>query len=194
MLIPVRRPISGVTLIEVIVTLSVLTLVLALSAPALSRWVNRFALGSSAERLRSALQSARAEAVARNARIRVTLGDASGLPQWQLACVRVNADCPAQLFRQPASGRDPVRWAATDAASAGDLSVIPKAGNLLPGSVDFFPLGDAPQVASGTDIARIDVLIPDDATAGRRVVRIDGGGNVRLCDPELKPPQPGACH
>lgn len=181
---------SGVTLIEMIITLAVLAVVLALSAPSAARWVRQSEIRSSAESLRSVLQRARIEAVSRNARVRATLGDAEGRPQWRLACVRVNASCPAQLNQQAADSHDKIRWGAAT-ASVSDLTVALDAGNLLPGSVDFFPLGDAPQVASEIDIARMDVFFPDDPDAGRLVVRIDSGGNVSLCDSQ--PGATGAC-
>ena len=174
---------SGVTLIEMIITLAVLSIVLALSAPGAARWVRQSEIRSSAESLRSALQRARIEAVSRNARVRVTLGDAEGRPQWQLGCVRVNAACPAQLIQKDADSRDKVRWGAATAAVT-DLSSALDAGSALPGSVDFFPLGDARQVASDIDIARIDVFFLNDANAGRLVVRIDSAGNVSFCDPQ----------
>ena len=172
------------------ITLAVLAIVLALSAPSAARWVRQSEIRSSAESLRSALQRARIEAVSRNARVRVTLGDAEGRPQWQLACVRTNAACPAQLIKKNADSHDKVRWGAATAAVV-DFSAALDAGSSMPGSVDFFPLGDARQVASDIDIARVDVFFLDDADAGHLIVRIDSAGNVSLCDPQAD--AVGAC-
>jgi hypothetical protein len=69
-----------------------------------------------------------------------------------------------------------------------------KAGAALPGTIDFFPLGDAPQVTGGTDIARIDVIHPATKDDERRVLRIDGAGNIRLCNPLRPTDHPEACH
>ena len=77
---------------------------------------------------------------------------------------------------------------------AATVTVALTAGAALPGNLDFFPLGDAPHIATGTDIARIDVLHARDTEVRRLVVRIDGAGNVRICDPMLLLADPGGCH
>lgn len=184
---------SGVTLVEMLITLCILIIVLALGAPATARWVRDSEVRSGAETLRSVLQRTRAEAVSRNARMRVSLGDGQGHPVWVMGCVRINAACPAQLYQHAAEMNGKVRWGAAPSAAAGDVSVALGAGDALPGSVDFYPLGDAPQVAAGTDLARIDVFHAADDQARRLVVSIDGGGNIRLCNPALVSPDPGAC-
>lgn len=189
----VCQRVTGVTLIEMIMTLAVIAIVLALGTPATARWVRQSELRSSAETLRSVLQRTRAEAVSRNARMRVSLGDAQGRPGWAMGCVRVNTGCPAQLVLHAADAQSKVRWGAAKIAVAGNLSVALAAGAALPGSIDFYPFGDAPQVADGTDITRIDLFHVADANVRRLIVSIDGGGNVRICDPTLAATDPGAC-
>ena len=187
------QTITGVNLVEMMVTLAILVIVLSLGAPAMARWVRDSEVRSSAETLRSILQRTRAEAVSRNTLMRVSLGDAHGHPAWVMGCVRISAVCPAQLFQHAAEMTGKVRWGAAKSAKANTVKIALEAGDAMPGTVDFYPFGDAPKVAEGTDIARIDVFHAIDDRARRLIVSIDGGGNIRLCDPELLPPDPGAC-
>ena len=189
-----RRPSAGITMIEMMVTVSVLAIVLVVITPEAARWVRQSEVRSSAENLRSVLQRARAEAVARNARIRISLGNDQGFAQWSFGCVRVSASCPAVLQSHAAQIDSAVRWAGALLDGAATATVALTAGAALPGKVDFFPLGDAPHIAMGTDIARIDVLHSRDTLVRRLVVRIDGAGNVRICDPALPAADPGGCH
>lgn len=181
-------------MIEMCITAFILGLVMALGMPSAARWVRQSQIRSSAESLRSALQKSRAEAIARNARINITLGDATGLPQWRIGCVRVSALCPGNLHAQIAAEGGSIRWGAANAAAAADTSVALSVGAGLPASVEFHPLGDAPRVFSGSDIARVDVLHRADTDAGHLVVRIDGAGNVSICDPSLATSDPRGCH
>lgn len=188
------RSVVGVTMIEMSLTLFVLAIVLTLGMPSTALWVHQWQIRANAESLRSALQKSRAEAIARNTKINITLGDAAGIPQWRIGCVRLSAICPGNLQVQVASAGDSLRWGAASAADAANLSVALVAGAGLPGQVEFHPLGDAPRITSGSDIARIDVLHPNDSLAGRRVVRIDGAGNVSICDPSLPASDTRGCH
>lgn len=186
--------VAGVTMIEMCLTLLVLAIVMALGMPSTARWVHQWQIRASAESLRSALQKSRAEAIARNTKINITLGDSAGLPQWRIGCVRVSALCPGNLHAQVASAAGRIRWGAASAAAAANLSVALVSGTGLPGNVEYHPLGDAPRIVSGSDIARIDVLHSSDGAAGRLVVRIDSAGNVSICDPALPVSDPRGCH
>ena len=185
---------AGVTMIEMFITLFVLAIVLAAGMPSTAHWVHRWQIRTSAESLRSALQKSRAEAIARNTKINITLGDSSGLPQWRIDCARVTVLCPNNLHAQVASAGSGIRWGAAKAAAAANISVALVAGADLPATVEFQPLGNAPRIVSGSDIARIDVIHPADSAAGRLVVRTDGAGNVSICDPALPGSDVRGCH
>ena len=188
------RPVAGVTMIEMFITLFVLAIVLAAGMPSTAHWVHRWQIRTSAESLRSALQKSRAEAIARNTKINITLGDSSGLPQWRIDCARVTVLCPNNLHAQVASAGSGIRWGAAKAAAAANIAVALVAGADLPATVEFQPLGNAPRIVSGSDIARIDVIHPADSAAGRLVVRTDGAGNVSICDPALPGSDVRGCH
>ena len=183
---------SGVSLVESLVVLAVSAVVLAIGAPALGGWVRDLEVRSSASVLLSALQSARAEAVTRNADVRLALGDAQGRIGWRLSCVRVTPNCPDPIRQLPADGNSRVRWGGAFAPMpAFDTALA--AGASMPGRVGFDAVGAAPAVAVGTDLARIDITHADDAAARRLVVLVAAQGMARLCDPAAQAGDPERC-
>lgn len=183
----------GFTLIELLITLVILSIVLAMGVPSAARWVRIMEVRSSAESLRGALQRARAEAVARNTRIRISLGNSTGIPGWSVTCVFATAACPSPLLTHTSEASSLVRWGGAQLAASATTATALKAGAALPGNLDFSHLGNAPQIASGTDIARIDV-IHSASTEVRLVLKIDVAGTIRLCDPVRPTAHPEACH
>ena len=185
---------AGVTLAEVLITLSVSAVVLAIGAPAMGQWVRNIEIRGSAGSLLSALQAARAEALSRNASVRLELTDAQGRPGWRLACVQVSARCPAQIRAETVNTGTGVRWGVATLNSMPAFGTVIAAGHGMPASVRFDAVGAAPSVASGDDIARIDITHANDANARRRVVLIAARGMVRVCDPLAVSGQPEHCH
>ena len=185
---------AGVTMIEMFTVLVVLTVVMAIGAPATVRWLRQSEIRSNAESLRSSLQKACAEAIARNTRIKISIGDKSGGTSWTMGCAMASDRCPAVLHVQRAPSDSRIRWGAANSHGAGNFFVALTAGAALPGEVEFHPLGNAPRVISGNDIARVDVLHAGDAEAGRLVVSIGSAGNIRICDPALPASAVGRCH
>jgi type IV fimbrial biogenesis protein FimT len=185
---------SGFSLIELLITLTVLFIVLAMGVPSAIGWVRAMEVRSSAESLRSALQRARAEAVSRNTRVRITLSNTTGNPGWNVTCVNAAAGCPTSLLSHTIETNNSIRWGAALLAGSSTMTAALKAGAALPATIDFFPLGDAPQVTSGADIARVDVIHSATKDDARLVLRIDGAGNIRLCNPSRPTDHPEACH
>lgn len=186
-------PEAGVSLVESMVVLAVSAIVLAAGAPSLGRWVRDLEVRSSAGVLHAALQAARAEAVARNASVRLELGDEQGRTAWTLSCVRVSAQCPARIRRQPASQATGVRWGASPLSGmpAYDTALVAGAG--MPASVSFDALGTAPAIATGTDVARVDVIHANGGSIRRLVVQVSAQGMARICDPAALD-HPAQCH
>ena len=185
---------SGFSLIELLITLTVLSIVLTVGVPSIIDWVRAMEVRSSAESLRSALQRARSEAVARNTRVRISLSNTTGHPGWNVTCVNAAAACPASLLSHTIETNSLIRWGASLLAGSSTMTTALKAGAALPATIDFFPLGNAPQVMGGTDIARVDVIHPAAKDDVRLVLRIDGAGNIRMCNPSRPTDHPEACH
>lgn len=184
----------GLTLVEVLITLSVSATVLATAAPAMGSWLRDIEIRGSASSLLSALQAARAEALSRNATVRLELTDAQGYPGWRLVCVQVSNRCPALIRQQTVNAATGVRWGVSALTGMPAYGVAIKAGKGLPASVRFDALGAAPAIAAGSDIARIDVTHAADENAKRRVIQIAAQGLVRICDPSVAGGHPEHCH
>lgn len=82
---------AGVSLVEAVVAMAVLSIALAAAMPSLSGWIARARLQGAAESVHAGIQLARTEAIARNARVRFTLQANSS---WSVACVSVGPGCP----------------------------------------------------------------------------------------------------
>lgn len=184
---------AGVTLIELMIALAVAAIVLSVGAPAAGQWLRDVEVRSSASALLGALQSARAEAIVRNAPVRLQLTDGLGRPGWDVGCVQVVARCPATIRRQPVSTDTGVRWGAASSANTPAVSTAITAGLGLPAGVTFDALGAAPAVGAGTDIARIDITHARTDDVRRLVILIAAQGMVRLCDPLAATDRPERC-
>lgn len=184
---------AGMTIIELMTVLTVSSILLAFGAPAAGQWLRDVEVRSSAGALLAALQSARAEAVARNAPVRLRLVDAQGRPGWEVGCVQVTARCPATIRHQPVSAATDVRWGASPPANMPALTAAIAAGAGLPADITFDALGAAAGVGSGTDIARVDITHARDDGARRLVILIAAQGMVRLCDPMAATNRPERC-
>lgn len=194
LMLPGRGRQTGVTLAEVLITLSVSAFVLAIGAPAMGQWVRDIEIRGSASSLLSTLQAARAEALSRNASVRLDLTDAQGRPGWQLGCVQVSKHCPALIRQETVNAGTGVRWGTSALAGMPGFSVAIAAGQGMPSGVRFDALGAAPSIAAGDDIARIDITHANDANARRRIVLIAARGMVRVCDPAVASGHPEHCH
>lgn len=188
-----HRTEAGVTIIELMTVLAVSSIVLAFAAPAAGHWLRDIEIRSSASALLAALQAARAEAITRNAPVRMTLTDPLGRPGWEINCVRVSVRCPATIRRQAVSLTSDVRWGASLPAAMPAFTVAVTAGNSLPAGVTFDALGAATAVGNGIDVARVDVTHARGAGARRLVILIAAQGMVRLCDPAAGTDRPERC-
>ena len=165
------------------ITLSITAIVMALAVPAFSDWISNAAVRSSAENLQAALQNARAEAVLRNATVRLSLANVNGLPAWSFGCTRVSAQCPALIRQQLASAEMQARIGVAMNVPSGALAKALASGSGLPAGVSFDALGAVSAATLSTDIARIDITHASRKTARRWVILIGSGGMIRLCDP-----------
>lgn len=184
---------SGLTLIELLIALSMTAVVLAAGAPAMGQWIRDLEVRSSATALLAALQATRADALSRNATVRLKLINAQGRPGWVVGCVQVSARCPATVRSLPVDGSTAVRWGGATPQSMPPLASQLQAGRALPNGVSFDALGGAPGVSQGTDLARIDVTDARMDGGRRLVLTIAAHGMVRLCDPAAAASHPERC-
>lgn len=174
---------AGFSLIELMIVLSVLSILFALGMPGLGRFLHDIEIRGSAEGLRAGLQKARTEAVTRNTLVRISFTNVSGRPAWTLGCVRSNLRCPATISSYNANADTPIRWGTAQSNDQIALSTALAPGNRMPSGVTFNALGTAPGVESNADASRIDITHAINEEAKRLVLMITAAGAVRLCDP-----------
>ena len=174
---------AGFSLIELMIVLSVLSILFAVGMPAFGRLLHDIEIRGSAEGLRAGLQKARTEAVTRNALVRISFGNVSGRPAWMLGCVRSSLRCPATISSYSANADTQIRWGTARSNDQIALNTALAAGNRLPSGVTFNALGAAPGVESNADASRIDVTHAINDKARRLVLMITAAGAIRLCDP-----------
>lgn len=194
-----RREPGGFTLVELLVTLAVLSLLLVAAVPGFGAWMANASVRTTAEELQNALRLAQAEAVRRN---------------HQVALVLTNAT-PALFAAPAANGRNwYLRALPIVAAEVVDDSFFVTGGTFAsgrqvaitaPALICFNSLGrlaanNATGLGSNCVLpaggARVDIDISH-AGANRNLrVQVFPGGRLRLCDPDpakVLPAAPDAC-
>ena len=181
----------GVTLLELMITLIIVALALALGIPSFVEWMQNTQNRTAAESVLNGLQLARTEAVRRNAIVRFSLTDNQGRVAWTVGCVNVTPECPATIQSRPAAEGGGVSrvYVSTDPIPAPTPpgyfgAALGPSQDPLSG-VSFNGLGRVPENNAGTDITRADVLIPAKPDGRRYVVVVGVGGQGRMCDPTL---------
>ena len=186
----------GITMMEVMVTIMVIAIVMAVGAPNLALWMQNTQIKTSAQNVLNGLQLARGEAVRRNAIVKFTLTDQAGTTGWSVGCVTVTATCEANIQTGTSSdGGSTIRLGVSSAALTGANYANPiVAGSGMTGaaSVTFTAFGQVD--ATANNITRIDVTSKTQASARRLVIRIPDGGSPLLCDPGLPASNSQSCN
>lgn len=159
------------TLVEMLITVAILAILLALAAPSFSVLLANAQIRTASQALFDGLQLARVEAIRRNARVIFTLSDQSA---WM---VTVESDGSTVQSRPAGEGSASVAVAVTPADAT---------------KATFDGLGRLqPNTDASASIAQLDADVPAPIVpAGRSHplrVTLSGGGSVRLCDPAAAP-------
>ncbi len=155
-----RQAARGLTLIELMITIAVLAVGLALAAPAFTQQLANYRLRTASESIINGLNYARAEAVRRNSPVSFTLTNTGS--GWTVAQVN-----PATTLQQRAAGDSP---GITATSTTSSRAVIFTATGFVDGS--------------GTRMSQID-LASSAANSETRRIDIFGGGLIRVCDPSV---------
>jgi type IV fimbrial biogenesis protein FimT len=181
----------GFNLIEVMVTLTVLAVLVALGAPGFMEWMQSQRLRAAAEAITNGLQVARGEAIRRN--LPVTVGLEPPSTGWTVCDATItpcDSTTVAPNFIQNKSGQE--------ASGSASIATTP-AGAIL---VTFSALGSVIDNFDGSPkVARVDVSYPpavcsaDGGTMRCLRVVVTPGGTIRMCDPTpaVVAPDPRAC-
>lgn len=174
-----RRCAAGVTLIELMVGLVIISSLLLVGMPSFTGWIQDLQIRGAAESIQSGLMLARSEAIRRNRPVQMMLVDAGGMVEWQVGCVALADDCPKVIAqRKRGEGGRNTRMAAATVAADAAFDTALAAGAGLPASIAFNGLG----LLEGAAPNRIEVSHVT-LGAARRLAIVVGAGLVRLCNP-----------
>jgi type IV fimbrial biogenesis protein FimT len=158
------------SLIELAIGLVILGILIAAGAPSFMAWIQNTQIRTTAESLQNGLQVARNEAVRRNARVEFILG---GGTTWTVMTVGA---APESV--QSRSG------------SEGSVNVILTETPGGATTVTFNGFGRVDANADGSaPLTRIDLDVPTSvipaADSRDLSITIGGGGQIRMCDPNV---------
>lgn len=158
----------GATAIEMLIGVAILAIVSAIAAPGYTEFIANSQIRSTTESIRNGLQTARAEAVKRNATVAFTLNSADS--SWVVGCPTATASCPATIQ--------------TKAAKEGGSATITVA---ITGTntVSFTNLGNVTATAGQMSVVNVDNSSIASAKSKDLRIRVGAGGNVRVCDPNI---------
>lgn len=177
---------QGMSLIELMVSIAIISLLVVLGTPTYSTWIANTKIRSAAETIQNGLRLARTEAVQAGAPARFEISSAA--TDWTVcvpAAATPNTCASAQRTIQAhvaADGTTSVRVGGSTTpgvALATDVSSTSASGK----GVTFSALG---RVVGTTPLVKVDAA---SAVAGTRrlVTAISPGGSVFMCDPVLDP-------
>lgn len=167
---------AGFTLIEVMITLSILAILMTLGLPSFSGWIRNLQIRSATEAVLNGIQIAKMEAVRRNTTVGITFDANSG---WSVGCTVPSTSCPGTIEQR-------ISQNGTQAARVTPTNLINGAALVFDGSG---------RVSSGLTAAtsplQLDVSYSTDTCAAGggslRCLRIlvSRFGQIRMCDPAL---------
>jgi type IV fimbrial biogenesis protein FimT len=177
------------TIIEIVITVAIIGLLMALAAPSAGTWIQNTQLRNAAESALSGIQLARVEAIKRNTVVAFQATDTNSTA-WTVCIYDVinnacSAAAGATLASRAASEGSPNARLAAD-FTLSDPSVPLPAGQSIPATVAFDTFGRL-ATTNPNNMMRVDVRNPqvNAAQERRMVIFINIGGQARMCDPRL---------
>ncbi len=166
----------GVTLIEIAIGLVIVSITLMMGIPTLADWLQNLQIRNAAEGIQSGLQTARGEAVRRNANVEFALSSpgTTGGTGWTVRDVRTGA-----VLQSKPDG---------EGSAKAILAVLPAGAS----AITFNSLGRTPTSPATNDdgtpfVTQVDIDSSVMAAAESRNLRvlISSGGQIRMCDPNV---------
>jgi type IV fimbrial biogenesis protein FimT len=188
---------GGVSLVELIIAIAITAVLLAAGMPSFTSWLQNAQVRTAAELLQNGLQTARSEAVTRNAQVRFSVADptGNGFVAWSIGCVVPTATCPAEIKRQDVGEGGTNARIGIMTGPVTTFTPALAAGVNLPGGVTFNGAGRIPaaNITAGTEMTRADITNASLPSAKRLVVTVSTGGQIRMCDPQRPSTDPRGC-
>ncbi|MDO8892662.1 MAG: GspH/FimT family pseudopilin [Sulfurimicrobium sp.] len=171
---------KGFTLIELMITIAILGLTLALAMPAYTVWIQNTRIRSAAESFVNGLQLARNEGVRRNSTVEFVVGTGSA---WTVKCTAVTPGCP---------DTNAIQNRTIGEGSSSSVTVTPNNGGTI--RFDSFGRMIFPVPGAGSTVRfDIDNTLLTAADSRDLRITIDTGGNIRMCDPNVVAPDTRHC-
>lgn len=184
----------GVTLVELIVTISVLALLLLAVLPSVGTWMANTQIRNVANSIRDGLLRARSEAVRRNQPVRFSLVELSDSAVMDNSCALsaagvswvVSLDDPSDECAAAPSDEDTPRIVDKRAGGVGGKNVSVHATTGAGDDADTVIFNGFGRVAGANAIGIVDVdhVSPGADYRALRIV-VGSGGTVRMCDPKV---------
>ena len=168
-MLTVAKTQRGTSLIELSIGLVIVAILIAAGLPSFSAWIQNSQIRTAAESLQNGLQIARNEAVRRNANVEFRLGTGT---EWTVVTVFTAETVQS---RSQAEGSSKV-----------ELVVTPDAAD----RVTFTGFGRVTANSDGSaPLTRLDLDVPTSvlpaADSHELTITIGGGGQIRMCDPNV---------
>ena len=179
---------AGSTLLELMVTVSIVGILLAVGVPQMSDWIRRNSVASAAEVLQNGLRQAESEAIRRNAFAEFLLTNGTPSSSETLTATENGANWAIRMLDSSytaVAGGYVNGFKTTDVSSALVISG--------PASLVFNGMGRALN-ATGVPITATQVYRFSRAGTDRAYcVFVTSGGSVKMCDPDQDSGKPRAC-
>lgn len=180
----------GLTLIELVVGIAIVSAILALGIPSFSSMIQNAQVRGAGESILNGLNAARNEALRRNVNVWFRLTDTSGRVAWTVECVVVTTDCPAgaiQSFSVSDGGANARVGISTATTAPVYTTALSSGAGLSSGAAVTFNNLGIPLATNPSDgtarITRIDLSNAVSSGARRLVIVLGTGGSIRMCDP-----------
>jgi len=179
---------GGFNLIEIMVSLTVLAILIALGAPSFGEWLQNQQIRAATEAIVNGMQVARGEAIKRNLAVQLTLD----LPSGWTVCEATKQPCDGTLLADPVRVQDVIQSrSGREGTSNAQAKPQPGAQPNRASAVTFSPLGSVLTTNSdgGSPLTQVDVVNTQGeciaAGGPMRCLRVvvSGGGSIRMCDP-----------
>jgi Tfp pilus assembly protein FimT len=191
----VKNPLkmNGLTFVELIISISIASILITLGIPAFIKWTQETAIRSQAEQLQAAIMTTRSYAVSRNERVKFQFTDNKGLASWKIGCVRVSVNCPEIIDSKFFSESNPIRIGANTSDTNTEIDTALSIGSGLPAVISYSAQGAALNQIIDNEITRLDVMHSMSSKAQRLIIKIEMSGEVTICNPSIKKPKSGSC-